>query len=258
MPKKMPAREGSQNSAASRFEVIDADGRAYTVYAADLQVSFQDDGRTLKVFVHERSEELAGASVEGVLMTVAAPLVWKRLPAKGVDAGWGDTNGLYEISDENVLFVRNLTSGIPHDDFKSAVATAQADFDHLIAAGSRVSQLAQAMAFEHGNHRGSDFEKGAYDMAMRIAEMSHGKIAGIVNAEVAEEAEVEISWRNLALQFDQHRMDAKMHIQAFLDGDEAAVEQARAFLAAAPLSGEEVLEKRVAALADARMKQEKA
>ena len=36
----------------TRVEVIDNTGRAYMEYnAADVQVSFQDDGKTLKVFL---------------------------------------------------------------------------------------------------------------------------------------------------------------------------------------------------------------
>lgn len=36
----------------TRVEVIDNSGRAYTEYnAADVQISFQDDGKTLKVFL---------------------------------------------------------------------------------------------------------------------------------------------------------------------------------------------------------------
>jgi hypothetical protein len=35
----------------SRFEVIDKDGRAYVRHGVSLELSLQDDGRTLKVFV---------------------------------------------------------------------------------------------------------------------------------------------------------------------------------------------------------------
>lgn len=59
----------------------------------------------------------------------------------------------------------------------------------------------------------------------------------------------EMKWRDLALQFDGHRMQAigflKM-ILAELPGDQ--FKEARDFLNAGPLSGEEVLHQRLAAL----------
>lgn len=40
-----------------RFEVIDDEkGRAYVKYGVDLKFSWQDDNRTLKVFVEEHKE----------------------------------------------------------------------------------------------------------------------------------------------------------------------------------------------------------
>lgn len=35
----------------TRFEVIDENGRAYTDYYCKVEISYQDDGRTLKVFI---------------------------------------------------------------------------------------------------------------------------------------------------------------------------------------------------------------
>jgi len=52
-------------------------------------------------------------------------------------------------------------------------------------------------------------------------------------------------WRRLALQFDGHRMQALWHLEALLK-DPSHAEQARAFLSAPPLSGEEVLKQRIA------------
>lgn len=45
----------------TRVEVIDGTGRGYVKYLDDTEfawLSYQDDGRTLKVFVEERIEEL--------------------------------------------------------------------------------------------------------------------------------------------------------------------------------------------------------
>jgi hypothetical protein len=40
----------------TRFEVIDEQGRAYTRHGVDVRLSFQDDGRTLKVFIDKPKE----------------------------------------------------------------------------------------------------------------------------------------------------------------------------------------------------------
>jgi uncharacterized protein YihD (DUF1040 family) len=55
-------------------------------------------------------------------------------------------------------------------------------------------------------------------------------------------------WRRLALQFDGHRMQAIWHLNALLK-DPGHAAQAQAFLSAPPLSGEQVLEDRIAELA---------
>ena len=38
-------------SKVTRFEVIDENGRAYTEHYCKVELSYQDDGRTLKVFI---------------------------------------------------------------------------------------------------------------------------------------------------------------------------------------------------------------
>tara|TARA_B110000977_G_scaffold48059_1_gene65303 strand:- start:36 stop:299 length:264 start_codon:yes stop_codon:yes gene_type:complete len=38
----------------NRFEVIDATGRLIVKYGVDVQLSYQDDGKTLKVFLKEK------------------------------------------------------------------------------------------------------------------------------------------------------------------------------------------------------------
>ncbi len=65
---------------------------------------------------------------------------------------------------------------------------------------------------------------------------------------VAEEEECTEQWRNLALQFDQHRMEALWHLKTLLANPEHA-EAVRAFLSAPPLSGSEVLKQRLQELA---------
>jgi hypothetical protein len=39
----------------TRFEVIDESGRSYVRYGVEIELSYQDDGRTLKVFVRAKA-----------------------------------------------------------------------------------------------------------------------------------------------------------------------------------------------------------
>lgn len=73
--------------------------------------------------------------------------------------------------------------------------------------------------------------------------------------ELAEETEAAENWRRLALQFDNHRMQAIGHLKAVTNPAACFdnYKAAKAFLSAPPLGGEEVLAQRIAAIA----KQEK-
>lgn len=75
--------------------------------------------------------------------------------------------------------------------------------------------------------------------------------------ELAEETEAAENWRRLALQFDNHRMQAIGHLKAVTNPAACfdKYKAAKAFLNALPLGGEEVLAQRIAALA-AQTKQE--
>ena len=69
--------------------------------------------------------------------------------------------------------------------------------------------------------------------------------------ELAEETEAAENWRRLALQFDNHRLQAIGHLKA-VTNPAACFDKynaAKAFLSAPPLGGEEVLAQRIAALA---------
>jgi hypothetical protein len=50
-----------QASKVTRFEVIDATGRAFTAWGVKVDLSYQDDGRTLKVFLTRRNDEAQDA-----------------------------------------------------------------------------------------------------------------------------------------------------------------------------------------------------
>ena len=69
--------------------------------------------------------------------------------------------------------------------------------------------------------------------------------------ELAEEAEAAENWRRLALQFDNHRMQAIGHLKAVTNPSACfdKYKAAKAFLSAPPLGGEEVLAQRIATLA---------
>jgi hypothetical protein len=41
----------ADNSKVTRFEVIDENGRVYTKHNCTIELSYQDDSRTLKVFI---------------------------------------------------------------------------------------------------------------------------------------------------------------------------------------------------------------
>ena len=41
----------ANNSKVTRFEVIDENGRVYTKHNCTIELSYQDDSRTLKVFI---------------------------------------------------------------------------------------------------------------------------------------------------------------------------------------------------------------
>ena len=69
--------------------------------------------------------------------------------------------------------------------------------------------------------------------------------------ELAEETEAAENWRRLALQFDNHRLQAIGHLKAVTNPAACfdKYKAAKAFLSAPPLGGEEVLAQRIAALA---------
>ena len=78
-----------------------------------------------------------------------------------------------------------------------------------------------------------------------------------LRAELAEETEAAENWRRLALQFDNHRMQAIGHLKAVTNPAACfdKYKAAKAFLSAPPLGGEEVLAQRIATLAAQNAKQ---
>ena len=48
--------ESTATGNVTRFEVIDEQGRAYVRYDVGVTLSYQDDGRTLKVFIKKKGD----------------------------------------------------------------------------------------------------------------------------------------------------------------------------------------------------------
>ena len=74
-----------------------------------------------------------------------------------------------------------------------------------------------------------------------------------LRAELADETEAADNWRRIALQFDNHRLQALGHLKAILHPDSSVDEYktAELFLKAPPLDGESVLAQRIAKLSAA-------
>lgn len=62
--------------------------------------------------------------------------------------------------------------------------------------------------------------------------------------EVVEQEETANQWRELALQFDRHRMAAMAHIRAAASGDKSAIEALGVFAALPPIPGHEITTER--------------
>ena len=78
--------------------------------------------------------------------------------------------------------------------------------------------------------------------------LPRGSASAAEGDEPEDEDDTEGAWRNLALQFDGHRIEALSWLKAMVANPFANIEGARDFLAAPPLPGEKVLAERIAAL----------
>lgn len=88
----------------------------------------------------------------------------------------------------------------------------------------------------------SAVDAGEYNASLIIEDVE----SAIAAAEQAQADDAEAEWRRLALQFDGHRLQALAHLRCLLENPESHAEAVRAFLAAPPLSGEQVLANRIA------------
>lgn len=57
----------------NRFEVIDETGRAYSRWGVDIELHYQDDGRTLKVFVTESAPLWSGQDEDDLQRGIFPP-----------------------------------------------------------------------------------------------------------------------------------------------------------------------------------------
>lgn len=60
-------------SKINRFEVIDKNGRAYTNMDCKITLSFQDEGRTMKVFIEDKEKRTGAICGDGMCPYVPCP-----------------------------------------------------------------------------------------------------------------------------------------------------------------------------------------
>lgn len=87
-----------------------------------------------------------------------------------------------------------------------------------------------------------DDDKELVESLMTISK--HEAIIDGLRGEVAEQEEAANQWRELALQFDRHRMTAMAHIRAAASGDKSAIEALGVFAALPPIPGHEITAER--------------
>lgn len=86
------------------------------------------------------------------------------------------------------------------------------------------------------------------DILCRDVEVPLSRLTAGLEADLEAQTEITRQWRNLALQFDGHRMEALGLLRAIAEGHDLR-DRVAEFVARAPLSGEEVLAQRLAAMA---------
>ena len=69
------------------------------------------------------------------------PLAWSDDPSSALDCAWIDNFGLYQITDEAVLFVGHDSTGTQYPTIAAAKAAAQADYEDRIIAALDVQPL---------------------------------------------------------------------------------------------------------------------
>lgn len=69
------------------------------------------------------------------------PLAWSDDPSSALDCAWIDNFGLYQITDEAVLFVGHELTGTQYPTIAAAKAAAQADYEARIMAALDVQPL---------------------------------------------------------------------------------------------------------------------
>ena len=121
--------------------------------------------------------------------------------------------------------------------------------DHRFAKDHWCTQAAAELRSQHARIAELEAQLSA------IAHTAEGATAQTetLRAELAEETEAAENWRRIALQFDNHRLQALGHLKAILHPDSSVDEYktAELFLKAPPLDGESVLAQRIAKLSAA-------
>lgn len=60
------------------------------------------------------------------------PLVWGENADTSLDCAWVDDFGIYQITDEHILFIGHASDGVCFDTLDAAKAAAQADYEARI------------------------------------------------------------------------------------------------------------------------------
>lgn len=81
--------------------------------------------------------------------------------------------------------------------------------------------------------------KTVTDARVVLAQDAQAIIDGL-RGDIAAQEETANQWRELALQFDRHRMTAMAHIRAAASGDKSAIEALGIFAALPPIPGHEI------------------
>lgn len=119
-----------------------------------------NDGGTEYVRADLMQAEIARLTAErdAALAGAVKPLVWIDNPDQALDCWMVDDFGLYQITDELVLFAGHESTGRKFDTLVAAKAAAQADYEARILAAiqtdteavERATDAAYTEGFEHG------------------------------------------------------------------------------------------------------------
>ena len=111
---------------------------------------------------------MTAKSLPPINTRLAKDLVWHENTNHALDCKWVDTTGIFQISEDLVLFVAGETRGLACDSFKAGTAAAQERAETMIRSMCRIADIAQDLAEKHASACGTPAQEAAWDMAMRF------------------------------------------------------------------------------------------